>query len=211
MNSRKYCIMDMDGTIVDSMPYWNRLSPDYLNSKGIEGDFDDLMARIKTMTMPEACVFLKQQFNLEEEPEKIQEQLGEVMRGHYEKDIPLKKGVRSSLEKMRGNGATLCIVSATASPLVRLCLERLGVWNLFSFALSCEDVGYGKDRPDAFLEAARRMGARPDETAVYEDAGLAIRAAKAAGFYTVGVFDRYCENWEEIVRTADEVITEWGC
>ena len=69
----------MDGTIVDSMPYWNRLSPDYLNSKGIEGDFDDLMARIKTMTMQEACVFLKQQFNLEEEPEKIQEQLREVM------------------------------------------------------------------------------------------------------------------------------------
>ena len=202
--------MDMDGTIIDSMPYWNRLSPDYLNSRGIEGDFDDLMAQIKTMIMPEACAFLKKQFNLPEEPQQIQEQLADVMRGHYERDIPLKKGVRESLEKMRENGATLCIVSATASPLVRLCLKRLGIWDLFSFALSCEEVGCGKDRPDAFLEAARRMGARPEETAVYEDAGLAIRTAKKAGFYTVGVYDPYCENWEEIVRTADEVITEWG-
>ena len=210
MGNKKYCILDMDGTIIDSMPYWNRLSPDYLNSKGIEGNFDDLMARIKTMIMPEACAFLKEQFNLPEEPAQIQEQLADVMRGHYERDIPLKKGVRESLEKMRENGATLCIVSATASPLVRLCLERLGIWNLFSFALSCEEVGHGKDRPDAFLEAARRMGARPDETAVYEDAGLALRTAKKAGFHTVGVYDPYCEDWEEIVRTADEVITEWG-
>ena len=184
MGNKKYCILDMDGTIIDSMPYWNRLSPDYLNSRGIEGNFDDLMARIKTMIMPEACAFLKEQFNLPEEPAQIQEQLADVMRGHYE--------------------------SATASPLVRLCLERLGIWNLFSFALSCEEVGHGKDRPDAFLEAARRMGARPDETAVYEDAGLAIRTAKKAGFHTVGVYDPYCEDWEEIVRTADEVITEWG-
>ncbi len=202
--------MDMDGTLIDSMPYWNRLSPDYLNSKGIEGDFDELMARIKTMTMPEACALLKREFSLQEDPEEIRQQLGNVMREHYEKDIPLKKGVRESLEKMRANGATLCIVSATASPLVRLCLERLGIWNLFSFALSCEEIGCGKDRPDAFLEAARRMGSCPEETAVYEDAGLAIRTAKDAGFYTVGVYDRYCENWEEIVRTADEVITEWG-
>ena len=55
-----------------------------------------------------------------------------------------------------------------------------------------------------------KVSIRPDETAVYEDAGLAIRTAKKAGFHTVGVYDPYCEDWEEIVRTADEVITEWG-
>ena len=61
---KKYCIMDMDGTLVDSMPYWDRLSPDYLRGRGITGDIGDIMTTIKTMTMPEACVYLKKCFSL---------------------------------------------------------------------------------------------------------------------------------------------------
>ena len=34
MTDKKYCIMDMDGTLIDSMPYWNTLSPDYLVERG---------------------------------------------------------------------------------------------------------------------------------------------------------------------------------
>ena len=35
---KQYCIMDMDGTLVDSMRYWDRLSPEYLLSRGIDED-----------------------------------------------------------------------------------------------------------------------------------------------------------------------------
>lgn len=210
MIKKKYCIMDMDGTLVDSMPYWSRLSPDYLREKGFDGDYGSLMEQIKTMTMPEACIFLKEKFDLPEDPDQIGRQLGEVMRRHYELDIPLKEGVREALTALREEGAKLCIVTATAPPLVRLCLERLGVWDLFSFTLSCEEVGHGKDRPDAFLEAARRLGARPEETAVYEDALIALRTAAEAGFYTVAVYDEASEEWEECVRIADEAMISWS-
>ena len=56
---KKYCIMDMDGTLVDSMRYWDRLSPEYLISRGINEDTDELMERIKTMTMPEALIHIQ--------------------------------------------------------------------------------------------------------------------------------------------------------
>ena len=121
---KKYCIMDMDGTLVDSMPYWNRLSPDYLHSRGISRVKEDLMEKIKTMTMPEACIFLKRKFALPESPDEIAGQLREVMRMHYAEDIPLKEGVRPVLDTMRAEGIRLCIVTATAMPLVRLCLAR---------------------------------------------------------------------------------------
>ena len=61
----------MDGTLVDSMRYWDRLSPEYLISRGINEDTDELMERIKTMTMPEACAVLKQTFDLPETPQEI--------------------------------------------------------------------------------------------------------------------------------------------
>ena len=206
---KKYCIFDMDGTLVDSMPYWNRLSPDYLISRGITDDIGDLMERIKTKTMPEACALLKKEFDLPEAVEEIAGHLGSVMREHYEKDIPAKTGVTEYLRALRDEGSTLCIVTATAPPLVRLCLDRLGLADLFEFILSCEEVGHGKDRPDAFFEAARRLGARPEETAVFEDAFVALRTAKEAGFYTVAVHDRFSENWEESAGIADEVIARW--
>lgn len=206
---KKYCIFDMDGTLVDSMPYWDRLSPDYLEQRGIRGDFSGLMERIKTMTMPEACVHLKEAFDLPETPAEIQVQLGDVMRNHYATDIPLKKGVREYLDALRKEGVKLCIATATALPLVHLCLGRLGVEEYFSFIMSCEEVGRGKNYPDAFLEAARRLGAAPEETAVYEDAFEAIKTAKNAGFYTVAVYDSMNVNWEKSAALADEVITDW--
>lgn len=64
----------------------------------------------------------------------------------------------------------MCVASATALPLMKACLDRLGVLDYFDFLLSCEEVGWGKDRPDVYHEAARRLGASPGEIAVYEDA-----------------------------------------
>jgi len=207
---KKYCIFDMDGTLVDSMPYWGRLSVDFLNSRGIPGDFSDLMKRIRTMTTPEACVVLKREFSLPDTPDEIEEELSRVMRGHYERDIGLKEGVRSCLETLRAQGCRLCIVTATALPLVPVCLQRLGIMDLFEFILSCEEVGRGKDHPDAFLEAARRLGSTPQETAVFEDALQALRTAKEAGFYTAAVYDPAADDsWQECVRTADEAVRDW--
>lgn len=81
------------------------------------------------------------------------------------------------------------MATATPEPLARLCLERLGVADQFAFLLSCDAVGSGKDRPDVFLEAARRLGSAPADTAAFEDAIYAARTAKQAGFYTVGIYD----------------------
>ena len=209
LNEKKDCIMDMDGTLIDSMPYWNSLSPDYLIAKGIRRNLDGLTERLKTMTMPEASVYLKKEYGLSETPEEILRQLSDVMRLHYENDIPLKKGVREHLDLLSAAGARLCIVTATALPLVHICLRRLGVEHYFDFIMSCEEVGCGKDRPDAFLEAARRLNAAPEEICVYEDSLVALRTAAHAGFRTVAVFDPYSGGWDECVSISDETIEDW--
>ena len=120
----------------------------------------------------------------------------------------------------------MCVASATAEPLMEACLRRLGVLSDFEFLLSCETVGAGKRQPDVYLESIRRMGAKPEETAVYEDAIYAAETAKRAGFYVVGVQDESTAGcwepedpgdpdsvriscWEKIKRLADEVIEDW--
>ena len=146
MTDKKYCIMDMDGTLIDSMPYWNTLSPDYLVERGITKSTEGLVEILRTMTMPQACVYLKKEYDLPETSEEILRQLNQVMRRHYAEDIPLKKNVREHLDMLQEEGAKLSVVTATALPLVHLCLQRLGVEDYVVFIMSCEEVGCGKDR-----------------------------------------------------------------
>ena len=103
----------------------------------------------------------------------------------------------------------MCVASATAEDLMDACLGRLGVAQYFSFLLSCETVGTGKNRPDVYCEAAKRLGAQSEDIAVYEDAHYAAKTAKQAGFYTVAVRDDSNQpHWETLTALADEVILD---
>ena len=206
---KKFCIFDMDGTLVDSMPIWKSLGKDYLEARGHRPTQAQLAA-MGPMTMLEGAAFLMETFGVAGPPERIIEEMHAVMEGHYRTDIPLKPGVRDYLDRLKGEGARLCVATATAEPLARACLERLGVEDCFDFILSCETVGAGKTRPDVYLEAARRLGSAPGETAVFEDALYAARTAKKAGFYTVGVPEAaYAQDWPAMAALADETILDW--
>ena len=126
---------------------------------------------------------------------------------HYRKDIPIKSGVKEYLDSLYQKRIQMCVVSATAEPLMEACLKRLDILKYFRFLLSCETAGAGKDKPDAYFAAAKRLGASPADTAVYEDALYAARTAKNAGFYVIGVYDAGAgKYWNKLAALADETI-----
>ena len=80
----------------------------------------------------------------------------------------------------------------------------------FDFLLSCETVGAGKRNPLVYHVSAERLGAAPQEIAVYEDAFYAVKTAKEAGYYVVGAYDdSAAKNWKTIETLADEIILSW--
>ena len=207
---KKFAIFDMDGTLVDSMGCWKQLGREFLRDKGVTGEIEQVLQKTKPMTMSESSNLFIREFGLTGTPESVAAEMNGVMDRHYRTDIPLKPGVREYLDALHKKGVTMCVASATAEPLIRSCLTRLGVADQFSFLLSCEAVGVGKNSPDVFLEAARRMGSLPAETAVFEDALYAAETAKRAGFYTVGIYDENSDHhWARLQKTADETISNW--
>ena len=209
--NKPFAIFDMDGTLVDSMAYWQRLGREYLASRGVTEGVDEVLERIKAMTMAESSALFIKTFGLPGTPESVAAEMNAVMDEHYRSDIPLKPGASAYLAALKARGTKMCVATATPEPLARACLQRLGVLEDFEFLLSCDAVGAGKDRPDVFLEAARRLGAAPAETAAFEDALFALRTAKAAGFYTVGVWDASGDGqWNEVTALADETVRDWG-
>ena len=204
---KQFAIFDMDGTLIDSMIFWKNLASEYLSGKGVKQIPEEILERIKPMTMSESAALFQQEFGLSGDPEA---EMNAMMDAHYQNDIPLKPGARKYLQKLRSRGVRMCVASATAESLMEACLKRLGVRNYFEFLLSCESVGAGKSSPLVYRESARRLNAAPAEIAVYEDALYAVQTAKTAGYYVIGVYeDSASMNWQTIESIADEVVLNW--
>ena len=204
---KRFVIFDMDGTLIDSMGFWRNLASEYLCSKGITLVPEEILRKIKPMTMSESAALFQEVFGLSGD---VEAEINDMMDEHYRNDIPLKDGVRDYLEMLRGQGVRMCVASATAEQLMESCLSRLGIRDYFAFLLSCETVGAGKSSPLVYHESAKRLQANPDEIAVYEDALYAVQTAKNAGYYVIGVYDEgAAKNWEAVRKIADEVIINW--
>ena len=206
-----FAIFDMDGTIVDSMPFWDRLTEEYLETLHVTPeDHLDLKDAVAHMSMREAAELFQQAMELDKTPEDIVLEMGDLMDRHYQEDIQLRPGVKEFLEGMRAEGIPMCVLTLTPAPLAYACLDRLGVAEYFAFILCSDDVGLGKDKPEVFAQAAWEFGVYPMETIVFEDSHYAARAAKQAGCTVVGIFEQtHAEQWPQMVRICDEAVMDW--
>ena len=212
MNTQKWkkyrlAIFDMDGTLVDSMPYWHRLGRDYLVSRGRTPE-DDLEERIAPMTLSESAEYFREHYRLDETPEEIARGFGELMEENYRLRVPAKPGAPEFVRALRDAGIRLSVCSATPVGLVDLMLRRIGIRDCFECVTSCDEAGAGKDRPDAYLLALSRAGCSPDEAVVFEDAEYAIRTAVKLGLHVAAVYDSSCRmDPDELRAVTDEYIT----
>ncbi len=208
--NKKFAIFDMDGTLINSMDYWCNLGREYLYKYGITENIEDILEEVGTKTMSQGSKLFADNFDgLPGVPEIISE-LRTMIADHYKKDVVTKPGVIEYLEALHNQGVRMCLASATDVNLVVLVMKRLGIDKYFEFMLSCEEIGKGKDEPDIYLEAVRRLGCKPEEAAVYEDVFYSANTAKKAGFYTIAVADvNATKEWDSLTAIADEIIIDW--
>jgi len=97
------------------------------------------------------------------------------------------------VRSLRASGVRVAVASSSKNcgPI----LERAGLSDLFEAqvdGLVSEDLGLaGKPAPDIFLEAARRIGVKPADSAVFEDAISGVQAGRAGAFGLVVGVDRH--------------------
>lgn len=207
---KKFAIFDMDGTLVDSMGYWNRLADEFLARHGIPPLSPELKEESIALTMQGTGALFIREFGLPGTPDDIAREVNALMEEHYRTDVELKPGAGAFLERMKAAGFQMCVASSTAPALLDICLRRLGVRDYFAFLLSCEEVGVGKTHPDVYLEAARRLGGVPENTVIFEDILVAAQTAKRAGFSLGAIYDVNSRaEQEQIKALADCWFTRW--
>lgn len=123
-------------------------------------------------------------------------------------------GVHSLISDCRQTGLLLAVASSADLIKVRANLETIGLPVAFWDAVvTGEDVVHKKPAPDIFLSAAGKLGVRPSECVVVEDAINGIQAAKAAGMRCVAVAtsfpaDRLLEANVIRTRIADVLLSD---
>lgn len=195
---KRFAIFDMDGTLIDSMPAWKSLGTTFLRECGIEPP-SDLRKKVAKMTMLESGEYFNS-LGIKGTAQEIAADLNACMERQYRTTIAEREGVKKYLEALKAKNVRCCVATATDLSLAKACLTRLGLMSFFEFAVSCEDIGVTKHQPDIYFEAAKRLGGKPCDIAVYEDVPYAAKTAKDAGFFVVGVFDPACEAPQEQLR-----------
>ena len=183
----KAAIFDLDGTLIDSMGVWDGAWKTFCDRHSPAPD-PDAYAEYKARTLVTACAYYKEHFGIRAGVPELCREVNGIVRQGYAAVAP-KAGVPAYLQKLKSAGVRCCVATNTARELVEYVLERLGLGDFFDFILPCAEFGSGKDRPEIFLECARRLGAAPAETCVFEDAPHALKTAHDAGFRTQAVFD----------------------
>jgi HAD superfamily hydrolase (TIGR01509 family) len=107
-------------------------------------------------------------------------------------------GVRQVLQDGKRLGLTIALASSSGKPWVTSHLARLGLLQYFDCIHTREEVEQTKPDPALFLHALDCLGVQPDQAVVFEDSPNGIRAAQAAGIFTVGVPTEitkpFCDN-----------------
>ena len=202
----KYATFDMDGTILNSMPYWDNLLRNYINLKGFTIT-EQLEKEAISMTVKETIAHIKEVYSIEASVEDIEKELLEIIKEQYKNEIPAKKHIVSIIKKLHNNGVKLCVLTSSDYSCACEAIKRNGLDSCFDKIFTSDRLGMSKRNPDIYLETAKQMNFEVENTIVFEDALHGVTSAKNAGFYVVAVQDDSSnKDWDSIKELADQYI-----
>jgi HAD superfamily hydrolase (TIGR01509 family) len=197
-------VFDLDGLLLDTEQVWDEVREALTRERG--GRWHDrAQADMMGMSSTEWSRYMHDELGLAEPPEELNRLVVERMQERYAERLPLIDGAVDAVRRIAERWP-LGLASSSNRPLIDLALREMGVADLFSATVSSEEVERGKPAPDVYLEAARRLGVRPEDAVAIEDSANGIRAARAAGMAVIAIPNAHFPPPPEALADADVVL-----
>lgn len=205
----KGAIFDLDGTLVDSMWVWSKIDIDYLKSKG-HALPENLNSEICHLSFTQTANYFKERFSLSDSIDTILKDWNNMAYNHYSENVKLKDGVKEFLDKLKENNIKIALATSNSGPLLEACLKNNGIYDYFDSITTTDEVSNGKNCPDVYLLAAKKLNVNPKNCIVFEDILPAIKGAKAADMTVIAVSDKHSLNdLDEIINHSDKYINSY--
>lgn len=177
----KGILFDMDGVLVDSEAFIFKATQLMFSEYGILVQHEDALPFVGTgenryiSGIGESNGFT---VNIERDKARTYEIYEEITHGKLEA-LP---GVHEFIGQCKLNGIKMAVASSADSVKIGINLREIGIKaETFDAIISGEDVERKKPFSDIYLLAAERIGLKPEDCLVIEDAVSGIAAGKAAG------------------------------
>ncbi len=191
-------LFDFDGTLVDSMPAFISVMLRILDENGIAYE-DDIVKTITPLGYAGTARYFTELGISVPETELIKK-MNDYAYDEYAYNIPAKENVIEVLKKLRQEGASLNVLTASPHKVLDPCLKRLGIYELFDNVWSCDDFATTKANPEIYKMAAERIGKPVEDILFLDDNFNADKTAKSAGMKVCGVFDKSSEDYVDDIN-----------
>lgn len=174
-------IFDLDGVLIDSMPYYYEAwSASFLNF-GIDITEKEIYQREGEKSKTTAGEIFKK-YKHEFPDEDTLDLIIKLKDEHFNKifEPKLMSGAEELLEELHRNQVKIGLVTGSRDPRKKL-QNRKDLLEYFDVIVTGNDIEKGKPCPDPYLKAIEKLGSSNDESIVVENAPLGIKSAVSAG------------------------------
>ena len=180
-------IFDMDGTMIDSMPWHARTWVEFSRLHDLNIPLDEVMRRTTGRTGPECMVELFGPDLGEAQYQSLSDQKEELYRELFAPVFTEVAGFTQFEASARARGLKVGVGTAGDRHNIAFVLSNLRLAQE-PHAIVGGDEGFpGKPEPAIFLEAARRMSKGARNCIVFEDSPFGIESARRAGMRAVAI------------------------
>jgi HAD superfamily hydrolase (TIGR01509 family) len=180
-------IFDMDGVLIDNTPVQARAFQLLFRDLGLTTKALPLLRRLNGMPAGDILQTVFRHPVPEEQLEIYAEQREFLYRTLYWSKRRALPGLVAFLQAARGEGFKIGLGTGSGGSTLSYILDHLELRQYFDVIVGKDDVPKGKPNPDTYTATAAKLGVKPDNCIVFEDAVLGEQAAYRAGMRCVAV------------------------
>jgi HAD superfamily hydrolase (TIGR01509 family) len=179
-------LWDMDGTLVDTEPYWIAREHEIVAEFGNGGWTDEHAHALVGFDLRDSARYISKHGDVHLPVDDIVNLLLDGVIARVEQCVPWRPGARELLADLAAAGIPCALVTMSWKRFTDAIVPLLPPGS-FTTVVAGDDVINGKPHPEPYLVAAERLGVDASQCVAIEDSPTGVRSAHAAGCFTLAV------------------------